>query len=143
MSDQHLGYSTVIFTRNDGHGQQILLQKKDRGYPNGPDNWQVFGGRIETGETPTETVLREITEELCISVDEDQLGEPITQNLDREDGQSFSIHYHVVEATFDLKDLRLDEGCGVAFWYVDELENIKTQPHELEMFRKLIAERSW
>lgn len=49
---------------------QILIQDR-RGHKK-PD-WGYFGGEIETGETPTEAVIRETKEELQIDVRADEL----------------------------------------------------------------------
>ena len=50
-------------------GDSVLLHKRD--YRSGilfQGYWQVFGGGIESGESPEETVVREMQEELGITI---------------------------------------------------------------------------
>ncbi len=63
----------LAMRRNDGC---ILLQKR-------PENtamaglWEFPGGKMEKGETPEQSLIREISEELGVKVDEGDL-EPVT-----------------------------------------------------------------
>lgn len=45
------------------HDHKVLLLRNDR------DEWELPGGRLEKSEQPQETVLREINEELGITVE--------------------------------------------------------------------------
>lgn len=51
----------IIFYNKD---QQILLQNRE-GISKHGERWGYFGGGIESGETPTRALVREIKEELC------------------------------------------------------------------------------
>ena len=50
------------------HDYQLLLQQRASDWPTYPDYISAFGGRIEAGETPTETIIRELQEELGAQV---------------------------------------------------------------------------
>jgi len=51
--------------------QEVLLQKRDGKTPINPYKWGIFGGTSEEGETPQQTFLREVKEELCITLPDD------------------------------------------------------------------------
>lgn len=51
---------TLIFVL-DYFNQKVLLGKKKRGF--GSDKWNGFGGKIEQGETPLDSIVRELQEE--------------------------------------------------------------------------------
>ena len=64
--------AAAIFNQ-DGH---ILLAKRPEG-KSMAGLWEFPGGKIESGETPERALVRELAEELAITVSEDSL-EPIT-----------------------------------------------------------------
>ena len=55
----------AIFVLRDKKGR-VLLQHRDSKAPKNPKHWGFFGGNIEKGEDPKETVKREAREELGI-----------------------------------------------------------------------------
>ena len=55
----------VILIANNG---AILLQHRDKNNRWNQDSWSEFGGQIKKGETPKETVKRELKEELGIEL---------------------------------------------------------------------------
>lgn len=59
----HIGVSAVAIVHN-GRGK-ILLQKRGKQARDELGRWDVVGGAVEFGETVTETIEREIAEELC------------------------------------------------------------------------------
>jgi 8-oxo-dGTP pyrophosphatase MutT (NUDIX family) len=64
----------------DPQGRVLLLHGWDPRRPAEP-YWFTIGGAAENGETLREAAARELYEETGISVDPDELGEPIKQNL--------------------------------------------------------------
>lgn len=63
----------LAMRRDDGC---ILLQKRPE-YTAMAGLWEFPGGKMETGETPEQSLIREITEELGVNVAEGDL-EPVT-----------------------------------------------------------------
>ncbi|MDE1466528.1 (deoxy)nucleoside triphosphate pyrophosphohydrolase [Aurantiacibacter sp. D1-12] len=55
----------------DGEGRILLQQRPDHKHHGGL--WEFPGGKVETGESPQDALLREIGEELGIALAADQL----------------------------------------------------------------------
>jgi 8-oxo-dGTP diphosphatase len=66
ISDQPL-LVVVAAALIDGEGQ-ILVQKRPPGRPMA-DLWEFPGGKVESGETPEDALVRELWEELSIRVE--------------------------------------------------------------------------
>ena len=62
--------SAIIIKNTDG---KILLQHRDKNAPDDKNTWAMWGGGKEGDETPVETAIRELNEELAIAVQENQL----------------------------------------------------------------------
>jgi 8-oxo-dGTP diphosphatase len=61
-----------------------------RGYGDYKDGWEFPGGKIELGETPEQALVREIHEELDMSIQVDS---------------------HVVDVAYDYPQFHLEMGC--------------------------------
>ncbi|MER7450336.1 NUDIX domain-containing protein [Nocardia beijingensis] len=76
-----------------------------------PNQWSLLGGMIEPGETPKETIVREIEEEIGIQLDPAAVHYLCTRDLD------FGIeHTFTTDVDFEIEDVTLTEGQGLR-WF--------------------------
>ena len=109
MPDTHRGAGVLFYDR---HKQRVLVYRRDN-TPTipFPDHLDILGGHTEEGETPEQTVVREIAEEL----DDLRRGCPFVLA-----GHQFFCK----EADFDLADVRLKEGQELVWVTEDEARGI-------------------
>ena len=99
--------ATLVFVLRD---DEVLLIRKKRGLGAGKINGP--GGKLEAGETPRQCALREVREELCISV----LNTTACGELRFQFTDGYSIHVHVFTSTsFEGEPTETDE--AVPIWY--------------------------
>ena len=103
----------------------VLLQRKDSGYRFWPNFWCTFGGGLKEGETPVNTLIREMREENGLTLsdialfesqsfcDETKYGEPT-----RRQG---IVHYFSARFDGDLKKIKFGEGAGFSIFDKPEL----------------------
>ena len=77
----------VILLRN-AEGK-VLLQHRTNEAPTFPNHWALFGGHIESGETPEQAVVRECMEELGYKLARPKLLE-VHRSVDQ--GTEYTIH---------------------------------------------------
>jgi 8-oxo-dGTP diphosphatase len=70
--------------------QDDKLFATQRGYGDYKDGWEFPGGKIEEGETPEQALVREIQEELAITV---------------------TVDRHVVDVSYDYPQFHLKMAC--------------------------------
>lgn len=106
----------------DRHTQRVLLVRRDNtpSIPF-PDHLDILGGHTEDGETPEDTVVREIAEEL----DDLRSGCPFVLTGHRlftvyTDARGVTDSVFCKEADFDLSDVRLKEGQELVWVTEDE-----------------------
>lgn len=70
--------------------QSDKILATQRGYGDYKDGWEFPGGKIEHNETPEEALIREIQEELAMTI---------------------SVDSHVVDVSYDYPQFHLEMGC--------------------------------
>ncbi len=70
--------------------QSDRILATQRGYGDYKDGWEFPGGKIERNETPEEALIREIQEELAMTI---------------------SVDSHVVDVSYDYPQFHLEMGC--------------------------------
>lgn len=126
----HLGCYGVII--NEG---KIALIKKSKGAYAG--KLDMPGGTIEHGETPEETVKREIAEELERKVTSLKLIDAVSCNLiwycDKK-GEDENLHHIGIIYQIELDDLNLKvdedgrDSLGAAWYLIDSLQESDVSP---------------
>ena len=105
-------------------GDRLLLQLRDNRpdivYPN---QWGLFGGSIEVGETPEQTIKRELEEELGWRPPEVKY---ILTWKEVADGWISTIF--AATLTVDTSELRLTEGQAWGLFTLEELQQLPIVP---------------
>lgn len=131
--DYELIGTTAILINPRG---EVLLQHRDNiSTIRYPDHWSRPGGVMEPGETPEQTIRRELREELGRDLVE---VEPYGRILD-----AYRNLIHIFLAPIDqrAKDLALGEGRELRFFGADELPE-KITPHAREILSAFFSERT-
>jgi 8-oxo-dGTP pyrophosphatase MutT (NUDIX family) len=102
------------------HGRKVLLQKRDDRPKLFPNYWAIFGGQIGSGEGPKEAARRELREELEYDLDQDSLRYLGKIKVLRDCSYPF-MHYFSAPLTSELRELKLAEGNGFAYFHQEEL----------------------
>lgn len=116
-------------------GRRILLGHRSPGRPWYPDVWDLPGGHVELGETPTEALERELLEELGVSVYSLPPG-PLMQlsTADVEMGI-----WLVGSWTGTPTNLAPEEHDTIAWFSAEELTALKmAHPSYLDLFRAIL-----
>ncbi len=120
-----------------------LLQKKDGGYQWNPKQWVFFGGQIEKGENSQQAFVREIWEEVGLTLEEVKfLKEYPYRELSKRNPQ---LQRHGLLYVFSARysnptsDIRLNEGAGFALFEREEIADLDMPPHNKDILLEFIA----
>ncbi len=135
MTEIYDGVVAIILRNNEA-----LLQKKDMGYSWFPGKWCLFGGGLEKEEDPESSLIRELSEEISYSPKEINFYKEF-QYKDKAMNKIREGKQIVYFCNFDseISQLKINEGCGFAFFTYGELDNypiIERDLNILKMFYK-------
>jgi ADP-ribose pyrophosphatase YjhB (NUDIX family) len=114
----------------------ILLIR--RGRPPAAGEWTLPGGRVEAGESPEATVIRELREETAI--DGRILASLGVVEIVR-DGVSFAIHEYLVAPVSEDAPRAGDDACDVRWVPRGELEALRVRSDAIAVIECGLARR--
>jgi 8-oxo-dGTP diphosphatase len=115
---------------------KVLLARRPQGRHMG-GLWEFPGGKVRDGEAPARALVRELVEELGISV---EVGNPITFAVHEEPGMRILLLFYA--ATIVDGEPRPQEGQAIAWVPRAELDRYPTPPADAALVRQLIESDS-
>ena len=112
------------------HADTILATR--RGYGEFINMWEFPGGKIEVGETNEEALIREIREELSITISVDTLITTVDY-----DYPNFHLTMHCFLCTQVNGTLTLNEHNDAKWIHSSELNELNWLPADLEILQEL------
>jgi len=123
-------------------GDRFAFQLRDDRTATYPRYWSLFGGRIEPQETPTESVLREVSEELGIRLPGIRT-EEVLQEAACELNEWHEAEVHVfsadIESLWERRKLGEGESCALLGW--EELLRLEANvtPMTIKIMRRYLS----
>ena len=110
----------AILTLKEDYVLQLRDEKPDISEPG---MWSLFGGGVENGETPEDALVREIKEELSITIENYQFCWDFKHH---DKATNRSIHFFIFESNISEQwdDCRILEGQALNFFKFSELGTI-------------------
>ncbi len=120
------------------HGMYVLQHRDDKPGIAAPGVWALFGGRVENDEEPREAAVREVKEELGVTIDD---CEPFWTVERYSDFAQSTARYSFFEAdiTYQWGRHRLMEGQGVERFTYDTLVSLPMFPVMREVLARHYA----
>ena len=122
--------AAVIKATNEKGDPMIFATQ--RGYGDFKGGWEFPGGKIEEGETPRETLVREIKEELETEIAVGELIDTIEY-----DYPTFHLSMDCFWAEIVSGDLVLKEHEAAKWLTKDELDTVEWLPADIGLIEKL------
>ena len=112
MSDLLCHEISVFVLNNQG---QVLLQKRSANKKYFPNTWALCTGHVENGETPKEAALRELNEELGVTVSLEQI---FSFSFGKFDSQNTYFFYVICNLSVDEFSIQEEELSEVQWFFV-------------------------
>lgn len=95
----HQVATALIF---DCNGQLLIYLRDEKPDISYPGYWDLFGGRVEPGETPEQALIREVEEELGILIDNYSLFKTYESHLEVDPNVKYVYVVHIPQAASQL-----------------------------------------
>ena len=114
------------------HEDRILAAQ--RGYGEFKDGWEFPGGKVQQGETAEEAIVREIEEELRVTIHPDKFVTTVDY-----DYPNFHLTMHCFLSTIEAGEIEMKEHEALRWLAPDELDRVEWLPADVEVVEKLKA----
>lgn len=108
------------------HEGKILATQ--RGYGDFKDGWEFPGGKVDAGETPEEAIVREIQEELRVTITPEKLITTVEY-----DYPNFHLTMHCFVSRIASGTIELVEHEAMKWLAKDELDTVEWLPADVEV----------
>lgn len=112
------------------HDGKILATQ--RGYGDFKDGWEFPGGKMEPGETAEAAIVREIKEELAVTIEPEQLVTTVECDYPK-----FHLTMHCFLSKLTEGTISLIEHEDAKWLAKDELDSVDWLPADIEVVEKL------
>ena len=112
------------------HEGRILATQ--RGYGDFKDGWEFPGGKMEPGETAEAAIVREIKEELTVTIRPEKLVTTVEADYPK-----FHLTMHCFLATIESGEINLLEHEAAKWLTKTELDSVDWLPADVEVVEKL------
>lgn len=119
----------------DDKDKKTKVFATQRGYGEYKDRWEFPGGKIEAGESPEEALIREIREELGVTIDVHELIDIVDH-----DHTDFHLHMYCYWTTVSAGSLKLLEHEDAAWLCKSDLESVDWLPADRALLGKIREE---
>lgn len=122
--------AVILRTNTETNQKEIFVTQ--RGYGDYKDGWEISGGKLESGETPEECIVREIREELATEV----RAERILGVVDY-DYPTFHLTMHCILCTIVSGKLQLLEHEAAKWVNKETLRSVEWLPADRLILDKI------
>ena len=112
------------------HERKILATQ--RGYGDFKDGWEFPGGKMEPGETMQQAIIREIQEELGVTISPTKLVTTVEY-----DYPTFHLTMHCLLSTVVEGEIKLIEHEDAKWLTRETLDSVEWLPADIEVVEKL------